>query len=209
MTRRSLKRHLCLFVVVLLTIILTAAFAKFAPLRGFDAPWLRSLYEFINDMSLLIFTIGAAYLANVFQRRSNFVGNLKEEWHEIVRAKSSLICYIDNPARSPEDYLSAQKHLSECIDYMRIVYANVGETDRLIGKYPYEPLHDMRRALATIDPFSGPVEQDALQAAREAIWEGFNALRERFLEELDLEVPARPITVAGARRKKQVGAKGY
>ncbi len=35
---------------------------------------------------------------------------------------------------------------------MRSVYQNVGETNDLIGLYPYAPLHDMRRALQTLDP---------------------------------------------------------
>ncbi len=210
MTRRTLKRQLRQFVFVLLFIISLAAFAKFSPLFGFERQGWKTLYEFINDMSLLIFTIGAAYLANVFQRRANFVTSLKEEWHEIVRAKSSLICYIDNPERDHKDYLHAVQHLSQCIDYMRIVYGNVGETDSLIGKYPYEPLHDMRRALQMIDPFhNGPVSNETLSEARKAIWEGFNALRERFLEELDLETPEHPIINEGARRQKKVGAHGF
>lgn len=209
MTRRTLKRQLRLFVLILLAIISLAAFAKFSPLFGFERTGWRMLYEFINDMSLLIFTIGAAYLANIFQRRASFVANLKDEWHEIVRAKASLICYIDNPERTHQDYLHAFQNLSQCIDYMRIVYRNVGETEKLIGKYPYEPLHDMRRALQKIDPFYGPVAQEKMTEARDVIWEGFNALRERFLEELDLERPEHPILQIGARRQKAEGARGH
>ena len=45
---------------------------------------------------------------------------------------------------------------SETIDNMRSVYQNVGETGDLIGLYPYAPLHDMRRALQTLDPRKNP-----------------------------------------------------
>ncbi|GJM01851.1 MAG: hypothetical protein DHS20C08_03520 [Rhodomicrobium sp.] len=206
MTRRTLNRHLCVFVTILLVIIAIAGAAKFAPVFGFNQRWVAKLYEFINDMSLLIFTIGAAYLANMFQRRASFISGLRDEWHEIVRAKSSLICYIDNPDRSMTDYLHAYQHLSQCIDYMRIVYRNVGETDKLIGKYPYEPLHDMRRAWDRIDPDGRVVAPEDMKAARDKIWTAFGALRERFLEELDLEEPARPLIERGAARVKKEGS---
>ena len=209
MTRRTLKRHMARFVIILLLIIGVAGLAKFSPLFGYEKKWMTTLYEFINDMSLLIFTIGAAYLANMFQRRSNFISNLKEEWHEIVRAKSSLIVYIDNPERTGVDYSHAYQHLSQCIDYMRIVYRNVGETNKLIGKYPYEPLHDMRRTLESIDPRKGTYSGEQLTKARHDIWESFNALREQFLEELDLESPETPIIGAGAKRTKTPGARGF
>ncbi len=204
MTRRTLKRKLRFFVLVFLLILVVAAVAKFEVLA--DYVKLGKLYEFINDMSILIFTIGAAYLANIFQQRSNFLSNLKEEWHEIVRAKSSLIYYINNQNRDTDDYLSAYQQLSECIDYMRIVYKNVGETRTLIGKYPYEPLHDMRRAMNEIDPRKRPVRDEDLEWAYGEIWDGFNALRERFLEELDLEEPENPIITERARRLKKEGA---
>ena len=206
MTRRTLRKKIRKYVLFLLALIVIAGFAKFSTELGFPHKWLDSVYKFIIDMSLLIFTIGAAYLANVFQQRSNFITNLKDEWHEIVRAKSSLIVYLDKPNRTVDDYFHAYQHLSQCIDYMRIVYRNVGETDKLIGKYPYEPLHDMRRSIESVDPRKGQVTEDALLVARADIWDAFNALRERFLEELDLETPERPIIAAGAKRKNKEGA---
>ena len=206
MTRRTLRKKIRKYVLFLLALIVIAGFAKFSTELGFPHKWLDSVYKFIIDMSLLIFTIGAAYLANVFQQRSNFITNLKDEWHEIVRAKSSLIVYLDKPNRTVDDYFHAYQHLSQCIDYMRIVYRNVGETDKLIGKYPYEPLHDMRRSIESVDPRKGQVTEDALLVARADIWDAFNALRERFLEELDLETPERPIIAALAKRKKKEGA---
>lgn len=206
MTRRTLKKQIRKFVTVLMLLITIAAVAKFSPEFGFKQKWLESVYKFIIDMSLLIFTIGAAYLANIFQQRSNFITNLKDEWHEIVRAKSSLIVYLDNPNRTLENYFHAYQHLSQCIDYMRIVYRNVGETDQLIGKYPYEPLHDMRRSIEAVDPRRGQLTHESLLIARSQIWDSFNALRERFLEELDLETPEHPIVGAGAKRQKRNGS---
>ncbi|KAI9880392.1 MAG: hypothetical protein M1823_006740, partial [Watsoniomyces obsoletus] len=112
---------------------------------------LTDVYEYLRDMSLLIATGGVAYLTNVFQKRSGFTESLEEEWRGIVRTKAALYTFCEKPCPSTEDYLSAFSAISGTIDNMRIVYRNVGETDSLIGLYPYAPLHDMRRALQTLD----------------------------------------------------------
>ena len=107
-------------------------------------------------MSLVLVTVVAAYLANVFQKRSKFLESLEEEWRGIVRTKSALYTFCEKPNASADDYLAAFCRISETIDNMRIVYANVGETGTLIGLYPFAPLHDMRRALQSIDPRKRP-----------------------------------------------------
>jgi hypothetical protein len=90
---------------------------------------------------------------------------------------------------------------------MRSVYQNVGETTDLIGIYPYAPLHDMRRALQTLDPRKAPnADVEARNLARDAILQSFYALRETFLEELDLEEPDHPLLISGGRRVKTSGA---
>ena len=92
---------------------------------------------------------------------------------------------------------------------MRIVYRNAGETGSLIGLYPYAPLHDMRRALQSIDPRVKPnVTADERRLAQDAILQSFYALRENFLEELDLEEPRHPLLISGGRRLKVPGSAG-
>src|SRR4029078_13727467 len=93
------------------------------------------------------------------------------------------------------------------IDNMRSVYQNVGETGDMIGLYAFAPLHDMRRALQTIDPRKSiNAETDAEQRnlARDCILQSFYALRETFLEELDLEEPDRPLLTSRAPRGKKL-----
>jgi hypothetical protein len=123
MTRNRLNRRLGLVITGLLTLIVVALFAKLSGLE-----WARNLYDFIRDTSLLIVTVVAAYMAYVYQRRTNFLQNLREQWREIVQAKAALIHYCHQPEPTLEDYLGAARQLSECIDNMRIVYANIGET---------------------------------------------------------------------------------
>ena len=117
---------------------------------------LKDGYEYLRDMSLLIATGGVAYITNVFQKRHGFVEALKEEWRDIIATKSALFAYTQLERPTLEQYIATFCKLSETIDNMRSVYRNVGETDNLVGLYPYAPLHDMRRALQTLDPRKTP-----------------------------------------------------
>lgn len=165
------------------------------------------VYEFIRDMALIIITVAAAYFANLFQKRAQFTQNLRDEWRHIVKMKTAVLAYCEKPYPSQDDYLAAYFKLSETIDNMRVVYRNVGETGDRIGYYPYEPLHDMRRALQTLDPRGNQKVTDSQKRmAVRAINQLFQALRERFLDELDLEEPDAPIVSVAARRLKLPGA---
>jgi hypothetical protein len=204
MTRRQQSRILGFVVTGLIALILIALAAK---LSGFD--WALNLYEFIRDTSLLIVTVIAAYLTYIYQRRTTFLQNLREQWREIVQAKASLIFYCHLPNPTLDDYLLAARELSECIDNMRIVYANVGETDELIGLYPYSPLHHMRITMEKLDPRVATPTTEQKYAARGEIWDAFNAVREHFLDEFDIEEPSRPILIHRMKRKKRDGAASY
>jgi hypothetical protein len=212
MTRASLNttlRRLYILLGVLLVLSLVAKFKAYVPglaVLGIDGP-LGDLYEYLRDMSLLIATGGVAYLTNVFQKRSGFTESLEEEWRGIVRTKATLYTFCEKPFPSTEDYLAAFSAISCTIDNMRIVYRNVGETDRLIGLYPYAPLHDMRRALQTLDPRKRQdISPEERKLVRDAVLQAFYALRETFLEELDLEEPSRSMLATASRRAKQDGA---
>ncbi|MDX2287509.1 MAG: hypothetical protein NW217_01630 [Hyphomicrobiaceae bacterium] len=211
MTRQTVNarlRWVYLSIGLVLAISLGAALAPLIPgVPKLIVETSGKIYELIRDMSLLIATLAAAYLANVFQKRATFVSALEQEWRNIVRTKSSLYTFCEAPYPSAEQYLDAFCRLSETIDTMRVVYKNSGETDALIGLYPYAPLHDMRRALQSVDPRTRttiPVAERRL--VRDAILQSFYALRENFLEELDLEEPRHPLLIAGGRRLKVPGA---
>lgn len=211
MTRTSVNRTLLRLYWILAIVLLLLLAAKFVD----DVPGVPSeivsiasqIYEFVRDMSLLIATGGVAYLSNIFQKRSKFVESLEEEWRNIVRTKSILLNYCEKPYHATDDYLAAFSRISETIDTMRIVYKNSGETDTLIGLYPYAPLHDMRRVIQTLDPRNpqSPTEEHK-KLVRDAILQAFYALRESFLEELDLEQPTNPLLISGGRRFKKSGA---
>ena len=215
MTRSTLKatmRRVYALLGSVLAICLLAKFVDHIPaLRGSGLEaLLKDAYEFLRDMSLLIATGGVAYITNVYQKRSSFVDALKQEWRDIIAAKSALFTYTQLERPTLEHYLETFCTLSETIDNMRSVYQNVGETDDLVGLYPYAPLHDMRRALQTLDPRKTPQVADSETRAlvRDAILQSFYALRETFLEELDPEAPDHPLLISGGRRAKQSGSTG-
>lgn len=211
MTRTNLKRTLRRMYVILALVLALSLFAKFVDHipglkgSGIEAA-LKDVYEYLKDMSLLIATGGVAYITNVFQKRSSFTSALNEEWRDIIGAKSALFTYTQLEKPTLEQYLATFCTLSETIDNMRSVYRNVGETEGLIGLYPYAPLHDMRRVLQTLDPRRGPSDAETRALARDAILQSFYALRENFLEELDLEEPDHPLLISGGRRIKTSGA---
>ena len=198
MTKKRLRRYVAQIIVAVILVLLLAAMAK-CP----EIPIPVGLYGYITDMSILIFTITSVLLANAFRKRQVFIDSLREEWREIVDTKAALSVYCQRENATLDDYLDAYCHISRAIDNMRMVYRNVGETKKLIGYYPFEPLHDMRKSMESIDPRNGTVTPEERSQARETIWEAFNALRERFLDELELVEPANPITEIGAKRKKQ------
>jgi hypothetical protein len=211
-TRSTLKRTLRRIYVLLIAVLAISFLAKIADhipyLAGSGAAQLlKDAYEFLRDMSLLIATGGVAYIANVYQKRQSFIDALKEEWRDIIAAKSALFTYTQQERPSVEQYLATFCKLSETIDNMRSVYQNVGETSDLIGLYPYAPLHDMRRALQTLEPRKNPnPDAEARALVRDAILQSFYALRETFLEELDLAAPDHPLLISGSRRAKVSGA---
>ena len=76
----------------------------------------------------------------------------------------------------------------------------------MIGIYPFAPLHDMRRALQSLDPRKRTdISPEQRKLVRDAILQSFYALRENFLIELDIDAPEHPILPAAARRRKTPG----
>ena len=213
MTRKSLNRTIHRVYLTLGLVLVIALAAKLAGVvPGLAQPFVdvaARLYEFIKEMAPLLIAVLATYLASAFQKRSKFTSGLEQEWRSIVSTKNALYSFCEKGYPTAEDYIDTFCRISETLDTMRIIYSNVGETDQLIGLYPYAPLHDMRRALATLDPRKNKnITPEYRKLVRDAILQSFYALRENFLEELDLEEPVHPLLISGGHRLKVPGYSG-
>lgn len=204
MTRRSLYRRL--YGGLALAGLGLAALAA-GKLAGIG--WLSALYGVVIDLSLFLAVAGAAYAAHLLQRRATFLRSMRDQWHRVVDAKAALTTYCDRQVTSTEEFIEALTVVSRAIDHMRIVYTNVGESAEDAGRYPFEALLDMRRALDSIDPRKhAPVSLDQKARARVRAARAFYSLRERFLDEFEREEPQFPILEPGSRRLKQAERAG-
>jgi hypothetical protein len=159
------------------------------------AQFLPILYKSLKDFAGIFVAIAAAYLAYCFQRRQTFLTSLRELWNKCVEAKSDLIDYTHQPKPDQENFGQAHRAISVAIDMMRAVYCNVGETETRIGSYPFESLHDMRKALRDLG-FQN-VTAVTQQQARGKILDAWNAFRWAFLREFSTPRPRHPITKPG------------
>lgn len=185
MTKRRLQASI-FFVILAFTSIILVAF------------WCRSehtamdFYYTIKDFSSLIIATGATYLAYCFQRRQAFLSSLRDLWREFVEAKGELIEYTHNPHPDQAAFGKAHRALSRAIDTVRGVYRNVGENERKIGLFPFEPLHDMRRTLEELGWTYVTTERQV--KARKSLIKSWNALRCAFLKEFSTPEPPHPVT---------------
>lgn len=186
MTKVMLVRRLTAVALVIVALVTAAILGR---LFG-GTPGL-ALYQIIVDFTELQVALIAVYLAYVFQQRAFFVQMLRALWSQIIVAKNEIIGYSHDPVLTQEKFSRAYGAISEAIDEMRGVYRNVGETPKRLGFYPYEPLHDMVRALDELG-FSEPSE-DERAVCRARVLRAWNALRYDFRREFRPPEPSNPI----------------
>lgn len=185
MTKQKLLANVLGVISLLLILLLVAIFCRI---------YFRSeiSYSIIKDFTPLLISVAAAYLAYCFQRRQAFLVSLRDLWKEMVDAKIELVEYTHNIKTDQSSFRRTHRSLSKAIDLVRGVYKNVGETDKQLGLYPFEPLHDMRRSLDTLG-FVDVTHEKQLEA-RDEIIRSWNALRYVFLKEFSTPEPPHPIT---------------
>jgi len=157
----------------------------------------KAFYDFLKDFSSMFIAVAAAYLIYCFQRRQAFLTSLRELWTKTIEAKADLIEYTHDPAPDQQKFGKAHRSLSMAIDMMRAVYRNVHERTSSIGLYPFEPLHDMRKALDGLG-FQN-ITPAAQKNARQSILQAWNAFRWSFLQEFSAPTLRHHITNPGAR----------
>ena len=168
------------------------------------AAWNPEFRAFLKDFSTMVLAIAAAYLTYCFQRRQAFLISLRELWAKTIEAKADLIDYTYDQMPDQPKYGQAHRSLSIAIDMMRAVYRNLHEDGAKIGRYSFEPLHDMRRALEHLGFTNIP--PNGQKAAREKILHAWNAFRWSFLQEFSAPAPSHYVIDPEARDPRR--AKG-
>ncbi len=194
MTKRMLVRRLWVTGVALAALAISIAGMRF---------YSEPLFEVAVALMPVPIVIAAAYLAHAFQQRSLYVQALRTLWSQIIVALNDLREYVDLPDPSLAQYAHAKRSISIVIDEMRGFYRNVGESEEHIGYYPFEPLHDMRKALEALGHDAPDVDQRA--DANEQIEQAWFALRQPFLAEFETPEPTSPITRRGAVSTQRPG----
>jgi hypothetical protein len=166
-----------------------------AALLGFALRY-QAFHNILKDYASIFLAIAAAYLTYCFQRRQAFLVSLRELWHKCIEAKAELIDYTHDPTPDRTKFGKVHRTLSTAIDMMRAAYRNIGETKTSIGLYPFEPLHDMRRALDKLG-FEN-VTYQSQQQARKEILIAWNAFRWSFLREFSTPTPTHYVVTHGA-----------
>ncbi|HEX5924993.1 MAG TPA: hypothetical protein VFY45_14265 [Baekduia sp.] len=201
MTRHKLNIRIG-FVVVTLVVLLIAAVL----LKAHGVPKLSNRqedrwYDFGKDLFPLVVAVLATFLASWFQQRATFIESLRRLWSLMVDAKVDLMRYCNGTDRTRERYEQAYLAISRAIDEVRTVYRNVGESSSEIGRYPWEPLHDMRRALDQLG--HGDYDEAASKRAEDLMEQAWNALRPKVLAEFQPPEPTDPILQRGAHDERR------
>ncbi|WP_339161814.1 hypothetical protein [Methylobacterium bullatum] len=190
MTKISLRNSVIFVSAAFILVALFAAIARFAMESEF-------VYGYLKDFSPLLLAVGAAYLAYSFQRRMAFLTSLRELWKDITQTKNTLINFTYKSKPTEKEYEEAQQKLYNTIDLVRAVYKNIGETDKEIGFYPFEPLHDMRRSFDLCDPALSSI--DRRRQARGELVTAWHSLKSAFLQEFPRASPIAPMVERGTR----------
>jgi hypothetical protein len=188
-TRRKLLLNVIAVIGLLLGLVTVAQFSE-------------RIYATSKDFAGFFLAVAAAYLAYCFQKRHAFLAALRELWHACIEAKADLIAYTHLPSPSQTDFERAARCISIAIDMMRAVYRNVGETEQEIGLYPFEPMHDMRRALDELGFANMSPEKQ--KEARERILSAWSAFRWSFLREFSAPSPTHYVVLRGVTDPRRV-----
>ncbi len=190
MTRRNLSLNVAAVAAGLLALVVLALL------------WGR-FHTVLKDFAAFFLAIAAAYLGYCFQRRQAFLVSLRDLWHQCIDAKADIIDCTQAAERDPAQLAKAQRSISIAIDKMRVVYRNVGETEARIGLFPFEPLHDMRKALDALAQADGTDTQRA--ECQTTVIDAWNAFRWAFLREFGAPYPTNPITDRTKRDPRRAG----
>jgi hypothetical protein len=201
-----LRQRIAAVIIVLVVLALIAVVVELELLPGVGDDRHEELSSLGAPVVPIVIGIVAVLLATWFQQRAAFLESLRRLWSHMIEARVLVNDYLMRPSVTQEDYWHAYRALSRAIDEMRGVYCNVGESDAWIGYYPFEQMHDIRKAFMTLQ--DGDRSEARITKAQGAIDQAWDSLRPRFLVEFNPPEPTHPTTDRESRDPRRKGSEG-
>ena len=154
---------------------------------AFPAPG-SLIYQTYRDLIPLIIALPAAFLAQAFQRRASYVQGMRSLWGNMVGAVAAALTYTETPSPSKEQYVDVLRRLSAAIEEVRGFYANDPSATAQGGWYPYEPIKQIHAAIRPLG-FCAAASEERRRDAEDEIFAMWKRTRERFVAELEVELP--------------------
>lgn len=176
--------------VLLVIGVYAATIATGVVLRLVDTSRDALPYATFKDMVPLTIAIPAAWLGYCFQRRQSYLKDVRDLWSKMVVPVQDAIQYTYLNCPEQPDYARVLKGLSAAIEEIRGVFANVDEAEQSVGLFPFEGIKSIHRKISLLG-FGNQVSREAADITRREIVEGWKELRQRYLGELERNVPAR------------------
>lgn len=146
-----------------------------------------------ENLTGLFIAVPAAWLAYCFQIRQYYLTTTRSLWSTMVDAFEECVQYtfLENPSQS--DYGLAQKKMSTAIEEVRIIFANIGETEIRRGLFPFESLKNIQTIHSRLG-YAGSATLENRTEARRMMTTEWKVLRQHYLSEFTRGRPASPDT---------------
>ncbi|EGY24881.1 hypothetical protein DA2_2922 [Desulfovibrio sp. A2] len=102
------------------------------------------------------------------------------------------IQYTHKKSPTQDEYGEVLTSISSAIEEVRGVFSNIGENDKNIGLYPFEPIKRIYNTISGLGYGVG-YEFDAARDARNLIMDLWKIARTEILKEFDREIPTWPV----------------
>jgi len=160
-------------------------------LSALDQSDKRILFSTFKDLTPLLISIPAAWLGYCVQRRSAYLQQLRSLWSKLIDAVQSSIQHTHIKQPSQAEHSDILVKLSSAIDEVRSLFCNLGETDKDVGLYPFEPLKDIYGLIEKLS-YGKDFSSDKGNEVRKKVFALWKDVRQEFLKEFDREEPTFP-----------------
>lgn len=183
MTKKTIYKYFFLAVIYFVILLLVGIVISIM-----DSTTNRIVFGTFKDLISLFIAIPAALLSYAVQRRSAYLSQLRSLWSIMVESVNSAIQYTHLTSTNQTDYANVLTKLSIAIDEVRSLFCNLGENDKSIGLYPFEPLKNIFNLISEMS-FGKSFNKSSATEDRKKIFVLWRDMRKEILKEFDREEP--------------------